>query len=144
MQKIFKWAKKKHKKIIYSRYAYIVNICTIVLSSISKKLCHEPWRWCHLKFIRIALRFAQIFFRYETVSFCSLSVSQRNSSELPPVTHQSIKMRNTEKKRIKKRIFSFFFVVSYLLFFTLVSETILWFSMLFILFYFYKHFFLFL
>jgi hypothetical protein len=122
-------SQKTQKKIIYSRYANIVNICTIVLSCISKKLCHEPWRWCHLKFIRIALRFAQIFFRYETVSFCSLSVSQRNSSELPPVTHQSIKMRNTEKR--EKKNFQFF-VVSYLLFFTLVSETTLWFSMLFI------------
>lgn len=76
--------KQTNKKIIYSRC--VDNIRSIVLSFISKKLCHEPRRWRHSEFIRTAFRFAQIFFRYEIVSFCSLSVRQTkqdiNVSEL--------------------------------------------------------------
>lgn len=59
---------KKRKQIIYSWSANIVNVRFIVLS-ISKKLRHKFGRRSYLEFIRIAFRYAQIFFRYEPVSF---------------------------------------------------------------------------
>lgn len=62
-------SKANKTKIIYSWRANNVNRIRFIVLSISKKLCHKSRRRSYLEFIRIAFRYAQIFFRYEPVSF---------------------------------------------------------------------------
>lgn len=60
---------QKRKQIIYSWSANIVSGIRFIVLPISKKFCHKSRRRSYLEFIRIAFRYAQIFFRYEPVSF---------------------------------------------------------------------------